>query len=80
MNEFKKMLLNHLFYVSHQWTTFIQFPEAEKKPIYSGYQEHFYHWLNELILLYSPKITKGKGYQINIKKFSIRGTVICTTI
>lgn len=71
MSTFKQLFLKHFFSDKRQWDIFIACTEAGKRPIESGFQAHFYKWMNELKHLDTPKITEEQGINLVLKHFPL---------
>lgn len=71
LSAFKQLFLKHFFSDKRQWDIFIACTEDGKKPIESGFQAHFYKWMNELKHLYTLKITEEQGINLVLKHFPL---------
>lgn len=71
IENFKELFLKYFFSESKQWDIFIQCTEAGKTPIKGNFQEHFYHWMDELKYLDSPKISEDRAINLVTKHLPI---------
>lgn len=71
LNTFKQLFLKHFFSDKRQWDIFRACTEAGKRTIESGFQTHFYKWMNELKHLDTPNLTEEQGIHLILKHFPL---------